>query len=218
MTGSGVKEPGAWGLYLVSDRHQTNGRDLVEVLEEAAVAGVQAIQLREKDLSAAELYVLATRVQGIARNFGLALTINDRVDLALAIAADGVQLTRNSLPLPCVRKLVGSRMLVGISCHTIDNVREATESGADFIVLGPVYATPSKMRYGPPLSPSIIQKAKSFCRLPVLAIGGITAARVPEVIRAGADGVAVISAVLSSPHPGASVQDLIKTIVSAKSI
>lgn len=217
MIRRGSRNPRAWGLYLVSDRHQTNGRDLVQVLEEAAAAGVSAIQLREKDLTAAELYVLARRVQKITQNLGVALVINDRVDLAMAIAADGVQLTRSSLPLLKVRELLGSSMLVGVSCHTVENVREATESGADFIVIGPVYATPSKERYGTPLSPAIIRAAKSFSPLPVLAIGGITAARVAEVIRAGADGIAVISSIIAAPHPAASVRELLKAIDCAKS-
>lgn len=209
-------DPRRWGLYLVTDRHQTAGRDLVHVLKEAVAGGVSAVQLRERDLSTIDLYRLAERILDITNSAGATLIINDRLDLAMALPAGGVQLTRNSLPPGKVRDLAGPEMLIGISCHRVEEVQEAAVSGADFVVLGPIYATPSKARYGVPLSPAIIQEARSVCPLPILAIGGIKSAMVPEVIRAGADGVAAISAVLSASDPGAAAREMIDAVVRAK--
>ncbi|MCK7503519.1 MAG: thiamine phosphate synthase [Desulfobacterales bacterium] len=110
----------------------------------------------------------------------------------MALGADGVHLTRKSLPPREARALVGPDMLLGVSCHNLDDVREAVDGGVDFLVLGPIYATPSKASYGPPLTPEILrQRSDDLCDLPILAIGGIGPERVPEVMAAGADGVAV---------------------------
>ena len=131
------------------------------------------------------MYRLAETLLAMTRRAGAALLINDRVDVAMALGADGVHLTRKSLPPREARSLVGSRMLIGISCHGLADVREAVDGGVDFVVLGPIYATPSKAPYGPPLAPGILREARRICPLPILAIGGITAARVPEVVGAG---------------------------------
>jgi thiamine-phosphate pyrophosphorylase len=209
------RNPRDWGLYLVTDRHQTGGRDLFEVLGQVLAAGVRAIQLREKDLNALETYRLAERLLAMTRKAGAALMINDRVDIALALGADGIQLTRKSLPPEDVRALVGSRMQIGVSCHSLEDVREAADGGADFLVLGPVYATPSKTSYGLPHTPAILRQARDICSLPILAIGGITASQVPEIVQAGADGVAAISAVLAAPDPAAATRELLGAICTA---
>jgi len=175
-------------------------------------AGARAIQLREKDLQTIEAYRLAQRALALTRQAGAALVINDRVDVALALGADGVHLTRKSLPPAEARTLVGPRMRVGVSCHGLEDVREAMDGGADFLVLGPIYATPSKALYGPPLTPAFLEQARALCPLPIFAIGGITAARVPAVLAAGADGVAVISAVLAAPDPAAATRELLEAI------
>src|SRR5512137_1406239 len=133
-----------WGVYLVTDRKQTGGRDLVWVLSQALQAGVRAIQLREKDVDTLEVYRLGERLLSLTRQAGAALIVNDRVDVAMALGADGVHLTRQSLPPKEARGLVGSKMLLGISCHGLADVQEAVEGGIDFVVLGPIYATPSK--------------------------------------------------------------------------
>ena len=212
------RNPREWGLYLVTDRHQTDDRDLVEVLGQAAAAGALAIQLREKRLDTVEMYRLAETLLAMTRRAGAALLINDRVDVAMALGADGVHLTRKSLPPREVRSLVGSRMLIGISCHGLEDVREAVDGGVDFVVLGPIYATLSKASYGPPLAPGILREARRICPLPILAIGGIKAARGPEVVSAGADGVAAISAVLAAPDPGAATRELLDAVAAARGV
>ncbi|MBP1774925.1 MAG: Thiamine-phosphate pyrophosphorylase [candidate division NC10 bacterium] len=202
----------------MTDRKQTGGRDLVTVLSQALVAGVQAIQLREKDLDTIDVYRLGERLLSLTRQAGAALIVNDRVDVAMALGADGVHLTRKSLPPMEARALVGSRMLLGISCHGLADVREAVEGGVDFVVLGPIYETPSKVPYGAPLTPVILKQARGICPLPILAIGGINTTRVPEVVHAGADGVAVISAVLAAPDPGAATRELLEAVARAKGV
>jgi thiamine-phosphate pyrophosphorylase len=202
----------------VTDRKQTGGRDLVEVVSQVLQAGGRAIQLREKDLDTIEVYRLAERLLSMTRRTGAALIINDRVDLAMAVGADGVHLTRKSLPPKEARALVESGMLLGISCHGLDDVREAVEGGVDFVVLGPIYETPSKAPYGAPLTPAIMKPARAICPLPILAIGGINATRVPDIVRAGADGVAVISAVLAAPDPAKATRDLLDAVTRARAI
>ncbi|HEX7512120.1 MAG TPA: thiamine phosphate synthase [Candidatus Methylomirabilis sp.] len=212
------RNPREWGLYLATDRTQTGGRNLVEVLGQAMAAGAPAIQLREKGLDTVGLYRLAETLLTMTRKAGAALLINDRVDVAMALGADGVHLTRKSLPPREVRSLVGPRMLIGISCHGLEDVREAVDGGVDFVVLGPIYATLSKAPYGPPLAPGILREARRICPLPILAIGGIKAARVPEVVSAGADGVAAISAVLAAPNPGAVIRELLDAVATARGV
>jgi thiamine-phosphate pyrophosphorylase len=200
----------SWGLYLVTDRHQTGGRELVEVVEQALLGGVRAVQLREKDLSTDQLYRLAQRVLARTRAHGALLLVNDRIDVALAVGADGVHLGRRSLPPEEARRLLGPRSILGVSCHSVTDAREAAQGGADFVVLGPIYATPSKAPYGPPLSPAVLRAAREDVTAPILAIGGINAARIPEVIGAGADGAALISAVVAAADPAAAARELLR--------
>jgi thiamine-phosphate pyrophosphorylase len=212
------REPRDWGLYLVTDRRQTASRDLVEVLGQILDAGVRAIQLREKDLDTTDVYRLGERLLPMVRERGAALIVNDRVDVAMALGADGVHLTRKSLPPKEARALVGTDMLVGVSCHGLADVEEAVAGRVDFVVLGPIYATPSKAPYGPPLGLGVLRQARAVCPLPILAIGGINAQRVPAVVGAGADGVAAISAVLAAPDPARSSQELIAAVARSRAV
>jgi thiamine-phosphate pyrophosphorylase len=185
-------------LYLVTNRHQTNNRPLLTVLHEALQAGVRLIQLREKDLDTRSLLTLAAELLTLTRSYNASLLINDRVDVAKAIGADGVHLPANSLPLPVTRRILGPKALIGASAHTSQEVLAAEEQGADFIVLGPIYDTPSKRELGPPLGVQIMAEIKRRCHKPLYGIGGLTPARVAEVREAGAYGVAVISSILES--------------------
>jgi thiamine-phosphate pyrophosphorylase len=205
-----------WGLYLVTDRKQTGGRDLEDVLAQALDGGVRAIQLREKDCDTVEVCRLGERLLARTRAAGAVLIVNDRVDVAMALGADGVHLTRKSLPPNEARALVGPDMLLGVSCHNLEDVREAVDGGVEFLVLGPIFATPSKAPYGPPLTAEIMRRAREFCPLPILAIGGIRPDRVSEVMAAGADGVAVISAVLAAPDPTLATRELLKAVARAR--
>lgn len=209
---SAFRNPKSWGVYLVTDRHQAQGRDLAEVLCQALKGGLRVVQLREKDLTTREVYHLAEKLLAVTRAAGAALFINDRVDVAMALSADGVHLTRRSLPPREARDLLGPGRLIGVSCHSLADVREAEEGGADFVVLGPIFDTPSKAPFGPPLTTTVVRQARAATSLPILGIGGIDRARVSEVLAAGADGVAVISAVMAAPDPGAAVAELLAAV------
>ena len=200
----------------MTDRHQIGDRDLLTVVGQALQAGVRAVQLREKDLPTRDLYHLAGKVLAMTRAAGAALLVNDRVDVALALSADGVQLTRRSLPPREARDILGARKLIGVSCHSPAEVREAEEGGADFVVLGPIFETPSKAPFGPPLTTDIVRQARAITSLPILAIGGINAVRIPEVMAAGADGVGVISAVMAVSEPGAAASELLTAVARAR--
>ncbi len=183
-------------LYMISGRHQTQGRSLIDVLQAAAEAGVSAVQFREKDLSMHDQYTLAKQVQEITKKFGVKLLINDRIDLCLAINADGIHLPSSGLPIKTVRGLLGPEKLIAVSCHSEKEVEAAEYSGADFAVLGPVFDTPSKRPFGPPLTLDTFQKIKSrHPKLPLFAIGGIHLSKIRDVFSAGADGIAMISAI-----------------------
>ncbi|MEJ2470921.1 MAG: thiamine phosphate synthase [Desulfuromonadales bacterium] len=191
-----------FSLYLITDRHQlAQGQTLVSAVAAALEGGVQAVQLREKDLTAAELLPLARELRTLCRQHNARLLINDRIDLARAVAADGVHLGGHSLPPAVVRELVGPEMLIGVSTHSLEEVAEATRQGADFLTFGPVYATPSKAAYGPPLGVTALATACRQTALPVFALGGIDAGNAAQAIAAGAHGVALISAIFAAASP-----------------
>ncbi len=197
-------------LYLVTDRHQTAGRPLLSVLARAVRAGVRAIQLRERDLPVRELHTLAMQLQHELPD--ARLFINDRVDVAVALRTQGVHLRESSLPAEVVRRLLWPSQLLGLSVHSLDGVIAAEQQGADFVVLGPIYDTPSKRVYGPPIGTSVLEQAAQKVRIPILAIGGITATRAREVRQAGAFGVAVLSSILSAANVEQATKDLLDAI------
>ena len=201
-----------FSLYLITDRHVlAPGQDLIATVRGALLGGVRAVQLREKDLSAAELYPLARELRELTREFSARLLINDRVDLALAIDADGVHLGSHSMPVAVARQLLGGQRLIGVSTHPPDEVRRAAAAGADFVTFGPVYATPSKLSYGPPLGLSPLTAVCADAPLPVFALGGVTAARLPALRAAGCQHVALIGAILQAVDPETAARDLLTT-------
>ncbi len=188
-------------LCLVTDRAQTRGRDLVTVVAECLAAGLPAVQLREKDLPAIELARLGRELRALTRRHAAVFVVNDRADVALAVGADGVQRTSASLPVTDLRAIADKRFRVGASVHSLEEAVAAAASGADWVVFGPVYETPSKRAYGPPQGLARLAAVARAVETPVIAIGGITPERVGEVRRAGARGVAVISAILAADSP-----------------
>jgi thiamine-phosphate pyrophosphorylase len=202
-------------LCLVTDRTQSRGRDLVTVVGECLAAGLPAVQVREKDLPTAELAALCRRLRVATRERGALLIVNDRVDVALATGADGVQRTGASLPLEDIRAIAGGRLRLGASVHSLEDAADAEAKGADWLVFGPVYDTPSKRRYGAPQGLDALAKVTGRVRLPVIAIGGITPARVGEVRAAGAIGVAAIAAILDAPAPADAVRRFLDALAAA---
>jgi thiamine-phosphate pyrophosphorylase len=202
-------------LLVVTDRHQTNGRPLVPLLQEVFKAGGPIVQLRERDLSARELVRLAREVQAVTASNRSQLLINDRIDVALALEGVGVHLRSNSLPVSVARQLLGAQRLVGVSVHTIEEAIQVESQGADYIILGPIYATPSKQMFGPPLGIHTLEKACRLVRIPVIGIGGVTAARAQQMRRAGAFGVAVITAILGATDVESATRELLEVVTPA---
>lgn len=207
--------PASWGLYVVTDRFVTKGRPLEVVVDAALAGGAKAIQLREKNLSTRDLYQLVERLLPIVHGHDACLLINDRVDLALALPVDGVHLSRTSLPPAETRALLGSARLIGVSCHSPEEAIEAENGGADFIVFGPLFPTPSKAAYGPPVGLTQLSTVRRQVGLPILGIGGITLSNAASVMLAGADGVAAISAVMTADDPTDAVSTLLHVVRSA---
>jgi thiamine-phosphate pyrophosphorylase len=189
-----------FALYLVTDRAMAQ-RPLPEVIEECLGAGLRAVQLREKDLSVRDVLQLAVSLREATRRHGARLVINDRADVALAADADGVQRTHASLPVAALRRVVKPPALIGASVHSRAEARQAVADGADFLVFGPIYDTPSKRQYGEPQGLQALEEIVSAVERPVVAIGGITPERVRDALATGAAGVAVISAILRADRP-----------------
>jgi thiamine-phosphate pyrophosphorylase len=194
-------------LYLVTDRKLTADRcSLTASVRQALRGGVKAVQLREKDLGTRELLKLAYKMRELTKKYGARLFINDRFDIALAVGADGVHLTQNSIPADAVRKAVdaslimrhASRFLIGVSTHSLTEAKEAENAGADFITLGPVYSTPSKLKYGKSVGADILKEVCRKVKIPVFAIGGIKSHRIKDMKNAGAYGVAMISEIFGA--------------------
>jgi thiamine-phosphate pyrophosphorylase len=202
-------------LYLVTDRRGTRGRPLLGVVDACLGAGLHAVQLREKDLPADDLFRLATELRGLTARHGARLLVNDRLDVALAVDADGVHLPAAGLNPGVARRLLGSDRLVGLSTHSPDEAAAAAAAGADFAVFGPVYDTPSKRAYGEAQGLGPLRDACRRARLPVLAIGGVTVPRVREVRDAGAAGVAVIRALLEAEDPARATKELLRACEEA---
>lgn len=201
-----------FNLYLITDRHQTCGRSLTDVVRQALEGGVRAVQLREKDLSGAELYRLAMELRSLTNDFNALLFINERPDIALAVGADGVHVGINSLPVAAVRTLLGRDKIIGYSAHAIDEALNAQSDGADFVTFGPLYPTPSKAAYGEACGVGKLAGAVSAMKIPVIGLGGISEANAIEALSANIQGIAVISAILSAADPRVAAASLIKKI------
>lgn len=201
-----------FNLYLITDRHQSGGLRLIDIVEEALKGGVRGIQLREKDLSSRELYELAYDLRKLTASYAAKLIINDRVDIALAVDADGVHLGLNCMPIHRVRKLLGNSKLIGLSCHNQVNAIMAQENGADFITFGPIYYTPSKANYGLPVGVEKLETVTHLLDIPVFALGGIKRGNIHEVIAAGAANIALVSAIIASDDPRSEAEAILSML------
>jgi thiamine-phosphate pyrophosphorylase len=184
-------------LYLITDRKVARS-PLPEAVRLALEGGVKAVQLREKDLPVRELLALAKELRSVTSEFGAKLFINDRVDVATAVGADGVHLGGTSMPVDAVRKVVRKDLQIVVSTHNVNEARAAQDGGADFITYGPIFETPSKTQYGAPVGVKSIRDIKKEVSIPIYAIGGINSGNMLQVMSAGADGIAVISAIMTA--------------------
>ena len=200
-------------LYLITDRRLfPDDYSLFTAVEEALKGGVQAVQLREKDLETRRLLSMAYSLRELTSGYRAKLFINDRVDVALAVDADGVHLGGESMPAFAARKAAGEAMLIGVSAHSIEEAKKAEAEGADFVTLGPVFETPSKIRYGHPLGPELLREARGKISIPVFAIGGIKKERVGSVLESGASGIALISAILGSEDIRSNTEEFMRLL------
>lgn len=205
-----------FSLYLITDRHQTAGRNLLAVVEEALAGRVRSVQLREKDLPPRALLELSRTMRELTNRYGARLIINDRVDIALAVGADGVHLGEASIPADAARRLLGTDRLIGVSCHSRESALAAEDAGADFITFGPVYPTPSKAAYGPPVGVERLAEVVKLLSIPVFALGGIKRENTPETLATGAAGVALISAVIAAGNPKEEARAFLSLLAQGK--
>ncbi len=188
-------------LYLVTDRPLSMGRDIAWVVAEAVRGGATMVQLREKDIDTREFIELARSLQPILREAGVPLIINDRVDVALAVDADGVHIGQSDMPYDIARRLLGPEKIIGLSVETMDEVLEANSLDVDYIGISPVYATATKTDTAPPFGLEGLREAVRLSVHPTVAIGGMNARTAPEVFKTGVDGIAVVSAICSADDP-----------------
>jgi thiamine-phosphate pyrophosphorylase len=204
-------------LYVILDRAAARGRDLEAILDGALGGGCRMIQLREKEWPSGRLLPLAERLRERCRRAGATFIVNDRVDLALAVAADGVHLGQDDLPPRAARPLLEPGMILGRSTHSLAQAREARDEGAGYIAVGSMFPTATKPDFQL-VGPELIRKLRGEIRVPLIGIGGITLDNVADVIRAGADGVAVISAVCGAVDPVAATRRLLDAIHAARDL
>lgn len=195
-------------LCVITDEH----RSPIEQAEMAIEGGARMIQLRNKKANGRDLFLQALRLQELCRSRQTILIINDRVDIALAMQADGVHLGQHDLPARAARSLLGADAVIGVSVSNAEEARQAEADGADYIGLGHIFPTLSKEKSSPPLGILAISEVKQAVSLPLVAIGGITLDKIPEVIRAGASGIAVISAVSRAVDPTLAARNMVREI------
>ena len=199
-------------LYLVTDRDLSLGRSLEEVVSEAVAGGVTIVQLREKDAPTGEFVDLARRLMAQLKPLGIPLIINDRIDVALAVDADGVHIGQSDMRYEDARRLLGPDKIIGLSVENMDDLLEANRLDVDYIGISPVYGTPTKIDTAEPFGLEGLRKAIAMSVHPTVAIGGMNASTIGEVIKAGTDGVAVVSAICSASSPRAAAKELSEII------
>lgn len=189
-----------YSLYIITNRDLPRNRTLIEVIEEVIRGGATILQLREKKLPTRVFFENARTIQKITKKAGIPLIINDRLDIALAVDADGVHLGDEDLPLKYARK-IAPHFIIGYSADSIHHARKAEEDGADYLGVGSVFPTKTKVDAGMAIGTKRLEEIKRAVSIPVIAIGGITLENLPEVIQSGVDGVAVVSAIIAAESP-----------------
>ena len=202
-------------LYVVLDRAVARGRSLDDVLQAVIDGGCRMVQLREKEWPSGRLLPVAERLLARARRAGVTFILNDRVDLAVVVGADGVHLGQDDLPARAARPLLREGMILGISTHSVAQAHAARDDGADYVAVGSMFATGTKPDFEL-VGPRLVRKLRPDIRVPLVGIGGITHENVGDVVRAGADGVAVVSAVCAAPDPTLATRRLLEAIRTAR--
>ena len=200
-------------LYLVTDRPLSLGRPLEEIVEGAVEGGVTIVQLREKEAPTGEFVALAKRLKAVLAPLGIPLIINDRVDVALASDADGVHIGQSDMPYEDARRLLGPGKIIGLSVENLEDLERANALDVDYVGISPVYGTPTKSDTAEPFGLEGLRRAVAMSVHPTVAIGGMNSSTIAEVMQAGTNGVAVVSAICSAPSPRKAAEEL-KEIVT----
>lgn len=203
------------GLYLVTDRDLCGSRTVEEVVRLAAEGGAVAVQLREKDLPTRPFVEEALRIRNLLDFFGIPLIINDRLDVALAVGAAGLHVGQDDMPYEVARRILGPKAVIGLSVETWEDVERAEGLDVDYLGISPVFATPTKTDTKEPWGIEGLERIRAYSRHPLVAIGGLNAGNAGTVVRAGADAVAVVSAVCAAEDPREASRDLARIIAGA---
>jgi thiamine-phosphate pyrophosphorylase len=205
----------AAGLYLVTSQALSTGRSTVEIVRAALAGGVKLIQLREKDMPLREYVKLAEQVRAMTASAGCLLMINDRVDVALAVGADGVHLGQDDFPIPAARRLA-PELIIGASTHTVEEALLAQNEGASYINIGPIYPTGTKVWEGAYLGLEGLRTIAAVARVPFTVMGGIKQSHFPGLIQTGARIIALVTAVTAAPDPEAATRALMREVASCE--
>jgi len=209
-------EPVDYGLYLVTDRGLSRGRSTIEVVAAAVRGGVTVVQFREKEAETRDFVKEALAVRRLLEDRGIPMIVNDRIDVALAVSADGVHLGQKDMPIAMARKILGPDKIIGISAESVADAVAAEMAGADYLGVSPVYATPTKTDTAAALGLEGLRQIREAVDLPLVGIGGLNARNAAEAIRHGADGVAVVSAIVSADDPEKAARELSRIVAEAK--
>jgi thiamine-phosphate pyrophosphorylase len=205
-----------YSVYLVTDRGLSRGRSTLEILQSAVRGGVTCVQLREKNCPVRDFIEQANAIKAFLNAHDIPLIVNDRVDVAQAVGADGVHLGQSDMSLHVAREILKDSMIIGISAESLQDAIEAEKGGADYIGVSPIYATPTKTDTAPALGLEGLREIRNAVRIPLVGIGGLTKNNAAEVIKHGADGVAVVSAIVSAEDPELAAKELLKTVTKAR--
>lgn len=200
------------GIYLVTDRQLCGERGVEAVVASALQGGMSTVQLREKDLSGRAFVEEARRIHLLTKAAGVPLIINDRVDVALAVGAEGVHIGQSDLPYADVRRLMGPDAIIGLSVENIEQLAAAEKTDADYFGISPVFTTPTKVELEEAWGLDGLLRARSMTDRPLAAIGGINAANAHEVCQAGADVLAVVSAICAAPDVKSATREMIQAV------
>ena len=205
-----------YSLCLVTDRGLSRGRTTIQIVEAALCGRVTCIQLREKTCSTREFITQALSIKDHLKRHNVPLIINDRVDIAQAVNADGVHLGQSDMPIEMAKTILKDSMIIGISAESLEDAVQAEKNGADYIGVSPIYATPTKTDAASPLGLEGLREIRKSVKIPLVGIGGLNRGNAGEVINNGGDGVAVVSAIVAADDPEKAARELKKIIEQAK--
>ena len=205
-----------YSLYLVTDRALSLGRSNFEVIRKAVGGGVTLVQLREKEATTRAFYQEGLEIRGYLKTRNIPLIINDRIDIALALDADGVHLGQEDMPIDVARKILGPRKIIGASVFTLEEAKTAEAMGADYLGLSPIFLTETKPELVGQIGIGGIPSLKEGVQIPLVGIGSMSQANAYEAVKAGLDGVAVVSAICSHEDPRAAAEEIKKEVLRAK--